>query len=728
MQQRLDTLRQSISNFALHPDPVKASCNMLLAITQNYKFDLGRTFFYDRAHQVFSPLCTTNQQGPVSCNSQPNHAAENLADGANYYNIHIATHHEQREKEITSIFNQAHFVRLSTAEDIANATKILGIDCDSDAKELIIYGLFDDNLTIGMAVLQKNTLNDINEQDLKDILTILDVFNARARDRDRTREFEKKYTLEKSVADTAGFDRKLLVVDVETYEVLYHDNCLPELEDDGIIHKLLETDETEGEAYQVIPEFMRIGELARYGDYIVRTKDISWQNSNDALMVSLINTSQFSKDNLVRDRLTGVYTWFGLKEKLQREKEVTRGRKFAYISIDIEKLKIINAENSREVGDEILQKVCVAMRAFVNANEYYCRVVSDTFAVLINYENDETLKNRVDVLGKDLAKMFRTVLPNKSIVATGGVYVLQDGDLLDQLEQGFENSKIARNTIKGSYQNGFALFTDDLKMVLTNSQRIEDKVSAAIDNNEFSVYLQPKFSLKTREIVGAEALVRWISKTETIYPDNFIPVFEKNGFVRKLDFIVYEKVFQFIRQCLDKKIDIVPISINMSRNHLEDEDFLEKLISLITDYDIPRHLVVVEITENASAHSDHKLCSVVEKIKKENISVSMDDFGAAYSSLSLLKELEIDTLKLDKEFLPKMSREKSNTLTKDEIIIKNIVYMAKELEFKVICEGIETEAQLEFLASVGCDNGQGYLFSKPLPTDEFLEKMILKHN
>lgn len=701
---RFDTISSIINKIALIDVSMEATNQLLREFASNFIFDTATHYFYDAVHNNFRKTYSVNTNDDSATNF---------------------TNSDKRldNSLIMELFTPEQLVNISNHSDCESIASKLGINCSSSTTSGIVFAILDDKSIVGLVVLESST-TQIEDEELKYLLPLLNIFQRRIREQRIIRKYEEQQIEEQLSNEFNWVDHKVIIVDSKTHIVLHHNQCVDVLESHGIIQRISgDSNDAHDAIFKVIPNFIMISELGRHGDYLIQTKEISWQTSNDALLISVLNTNQFLKEKLSHDRLTNAHTWNGLKEQIYNDLIYVCDKKYAYVSVDIENLKIINAENSRATGDKILQEMCSVLHYFIDSTEYYCRVVSDTFAVIINYENDEILHNRLNDLSQRLSSAFVSVLPNKSIVATGGVYIIE-GSLYNQLEKGFENSKIARNTIKGNFQNGFAIFTDDLKNVLTNSKRIEDKVGSALDNNEFSVYLQPKFSLKTRQIVGAEALVRWISKTETIYPDNFIPVFEKNGFVKTLDFIVYEKVFQFIRDCLDKNVDMVPVSINMSRNHLEDEQFLEKLITLVNTYNIPRHLIEVEITENASAHSDHKLCAVVEKIKKENIKVSMDDFGAAYSSLSLLKELEIDTLKLDKEFLPKMTNAHNDVLTKDEIIIKNIVHMAKELDFNVICEGIETEAQLEFLASVGCDNGQGYIFSKPLPTDLFLKNLI----
>ncbi len=246
---------------------------------------------------------------------------------------------------------------------------------------------------------------------------------------------------------------------------------------------------------------------------------------------------------------------------------------------------------------------------------------------------------------------------------------------------------------------------------------------SALINKEFIVYLQPKIDLSTRQISGAEALVRWLPPDENLIPPkDFIPLFEKNGFVVELDFYVYEEVFKVLRKWLDEKRCLVPISLNVSRIHLRDYNFVPRLTSLINKYNLPTDLIELEITESTFFENINQLLKVISELKHYGFTFSIDDFGSGYSSLNILKDLPIDVLKLDKGFFPR-----DNISKKEKIIVSTIVDMAKKLDIRVISEGIETIEQCDFLTNIGCDMVQGYLFAKPMPISEF-EKIVSSSN
>jgi EAL domain-containing protein (putative c-di-GMP-specific phosphodiesterase class I) len=229
--------------------------------------------------------------------------------------------------------------------------------------------------------------------------------------------------------------------------------------------------------------------------------------------------------------------------------------------------------------------------------------------------------------------------------------------------------------------------------------------------------MQPKIDLHSLQITGAEALVRWKLPTgEYIGPMEFIPVFENNGFITELDFYVYEKTFRALRQWIDAGKQPIIVSVNVSRIHLNDSRFLERLDYLVEKYKIPTNLIELEITENIFFKELDRLIFIMNSLRKRGFLISIDDFGSGYSSLNLLKTLPIDILKLDREFF--MQNEMREN---DKIIISGIITLAKGLGLKVISEGVETIEQVKFLRENSCDMAQGFLFYKPLPLDDFID-------
>lgn len=239
----------------------------------------------------------------------------------------------------------------------------------------------------------------------------------------------------------------------------------------------------------------------------------------------------------------------------------------------------------------------------------------------------------------------------------------------------------------------------------------------AINNNEFLIYLQPKFDTITEKIVGAEALIRRRVKDKIIMPNEFVPIYEKTGDITKLDMYVLEEVCKLQNKWKKLNFPLIPISLNESRHHLKNKNHLEELKKIINKYKADSNLIELEMTENTVVEDINVAKKAAEDVKKLGFVVSMDDFGTGYSAFNILKDIEIDILKIDKEFFRNLEKNK-----RAQIIIETIIEMCKKLNIKTVAEGIENKRQLEFLKKIGCDAVQGYYFSKPITIEEFENK------
>ncbi|MFI3231642.1 MAG: bifunctional diguanylate cyclase/phosphodiesterase [bacterium] len=396
--------------------------------------------------------------------------------------------------------------------------------------------------------------------------------------------------------------------------------------------------------------------------------------------------------------------------------------KYALCSLDIDKFKYINSMFGYEVGDNVLKKVSRVIHNFINPNETFCRIGEDKFSIFFSYDTELQLHSKLTKLSKLFEVMRDKYFSDAKITVVNGVTLVNKDLSLNAL---LDQSATARKSAKGSHKNKFSYYNIEWDLKLQKEIEIEEQVPHAIANDEFTIFLQPKFDLNTKEICGAEALVRWITPKGMIFPDQFIPLFERNDFIITLDFIVYEKTMEYIRRCLDQNLKVYPISVNVSRNHIKDPHFMYKFMDLINKYNIPRQYLELEVTESIFIEDRKELKKFIDKIKEEDLKVSVDDFGTAYSSLQTLTDINIDILKIDKGFLDNVENTKDDSYSKDKILIKNIIILAKELDFIVLCEGIETEEQIQFLKNLGCDLGQGYVFARPMPLDEYNQKYII---
>ena len=242
----------------------------------------------------------------------------------------------------------------------------------------------------------------------------------------------------------------------------------------------------------------------------------------------------------------------------------------------------------------------------------------------------------------------------------------------------------------------------------------------ALRNKELEIYYQPKIQCESNEIAGAEALIRWLRDGKPyVYPDQFIPALEENGMIVDLDYYVYQEVFSYLSERIRAKKTVVPISMNVSRIHLENEKLLTYIKMLFEQYQIPADLIEFELTESIYIENSDMVLPFIEQLHDMGVKVSMDDFGSGYSSLSLISKLPIDIIKLDKVFLKNMPLDE-----KDEILISSIVEMARKLHMSVVCEGVEHQEHSLFLCRIGCDFLQGYYFSRPIPVSEFEQYLM----
>lgn len=403
-------------------------------------------------------------------------------------------------------------------------------------------------------------------------------------------------------------------------------------------------------------------------------------------------------------------------EELEKNPEAT----YAIVYLDINKFKYINDALGYEAGDDLLREMARTVSSGAFDILLTGRVSSDNFVLLMTYVSDQQIRDNLVRLNESFINKIKFCSIGKSIYIVSGVAKISYGqDVIATID----NANIARKSIKKENDARCCFYDRALEEKVLLEMDIYNSMQQALDEEEFAMYLQPKVNLENQQIVGAEALTRWIRKDGRIMvPDQFIPLFEKNGFIISLDFYIYERACKVLRKWIDQGISPVTISVNVSRVHLNTDDFVEKVLRLVEVYDIPHHCLEFELTESIFLDNTDIAIATMNQLRNEGFYVSIDDFGAGYSSLNLLKDMTSDVLKLDKEFF-----RKGDMKNEEKIIVSSITNMAKQLKMKVLSEGVETEAQSEFLKDISCDMAQGYLFAKPMPEEEFTE-LLLKNN
>jgi len=428
------------------------------------------------------------------------------------------------------------------------------------------------------------------------------------------------------------------------------------------------------------------------------------------------------RKKLDRDQLTKLPNIDRFLKRVNKSIGEDREADYCIISSDVANFKYINEKYGYNTGDIVLKKLASTIYLQIKNLISCCREYSDIFLLAIKVPKgigDDGVKDIVDKCNKAFLDEIKSVTEDTNIAINSGFAFVGDHDLT--VEEAVTGATAARKAAKD-----MALFNTsrccayDSSMLANKARTIELIASCdrAIENNEFVVYLQPKVLCRTYEIVGAEALIRWKKPDGSfVYPDEFIPAFESNGCIRKTDYYVYEKVFSYLKDRLDKGLFCVPISMNVSRIHLFNNAFVEYIDSLLKKYCVPVELIEFELTESICLEGLPSVTYTLQWLRQMNIKISIDDFGSGYSSIEVLTRLPISVLKLDKVFM------KDELSANDKIIISSIVEMARLLGLDVICEGVEEDTQRIFLIEACCEKLQGYIYSKPLPMEEFSEKL-----
>lgn len=396
--------------------------------------------------------------------------------------------------------------------------------------------------------------------------------------------------------------------------------------------------------------------------------------------------------------------------------------RFALVYFDIDKFKYINDIYGYDEGNKTLICISNVINKNMETHEISARVSADSFTILLKYVSDEYLLYRLQRILDEIVSFENINTKHYDLVFSSGIYVIKSGDT--DINSILDKANVARKTVKGSSKNSYAFYTNEINDRIIEEKEIENIMKKSLVNEEFKIYMQPKYNLFGNKILGAEALVRWQHPQRgLIYPDDFIFLFEKNGFIVNLDCYVFEMVCQKIRYWIDQDYIPIVVSVNVSRIDLHNKDFVDNCKSLIEKYNIPAEFIELELTESVMYDNIDEVLDIMKKLKDIGFLLSIDDFGSGYSSLNMLKDMPIDVLKLDRKFMVgTIGSERGKT------IVSKIVEMAKAIKIKVVSEGIETQEQVDFLKTTKCDMVQGFLFSKPIPMDNMDKLMNKKIN
>ena len=441
--------------------------------------------------------------------------------------------------------------------------------------------------------------------------------------------------------------------------------------------------------------------------------DFVLKNSSPGIMrLRAGNAIEKSKVRFLEyDFLTGIY---GQQKFYQATRELLdqrAGANFAFIHFDIDRFRIINTLYGSKEGDRLIPFVAGAIRKVMTAygRGTYGRLGGDVFGMCVPYEDGAAIYHILEGIRAEIRKHS----VHYYLETCAGIYLVDDPDM--EVAAMHDNAEIAAAQCKGQYMVHDVLYTEEIGQKVLREQHIIDEMDAALAEQQFIVYFQPKYQLKKMAPYGAEALVRWKKPGgEIVLPNEFIPIFERNGFITKLDYYVWEKVCQFIDSELSQGRNPAPISVNVSRVNLYNPDFMDSLIDLIHRYHIPPHYLNLELTESVFSEDAELIQRAVNYLHDVGFTILMDDFGSGYSSLNILKDVDLDVLKIDMKFFSK-----GNTAEKGAKIIEAVIRMAESLDMMVIAEGVEEKHQVDFLNDLGCDYIQGYYFGRPMSQDQY---------
>lgn len=390
---------------------------------------------------------------------------------------------------------------------------------------------------------------------------------------------------------------------------------------------------------------------------------------------------------------------------------------YTVVLLDIKSFRLINEKFGLEVGNQMLHYIYEVIKRHLKKekNEFATRT-TDNFFLCIREQDPNVIQNRLNEIIDDIHTFRGTDCPQYRMIFKQGACLIEDQSI-DMLALQ-DRAHMAIQKHGAAAEQNCVFYDESIVEKIRKEQELDGLFEESLKNHDFEVYLQPKVRAESGKLAGAEALIRWKHPRKgMIFPDEFIPLFEGNGKICRLDLYVFEEVCKMLNRRKAKGKPLYPVSVNLSRYHYYHEDFLEDFQAIYQQYDLPANIIEFELTESIFMEGDQitTIKESIDQMHQMGFLCSLDDFGAGFSSLGLLKEFDVDTLKLDRVFFLDMSSKKARD------IVESLINLAKTLHVKTVAEGIEIPEQLEYLNSIHCDEIQGYIFSKPLPIPEFEE-------
>lgn len=416
----------------------------------------------------------------------------------------------------------------------------------------------------------------------------------------------------------------------------------------------------------------------------------------------------------ISDGMTGAYNQAGIfafTQQFIRENL----KDYTAFFINLKNFKYINKSLGNNMGDLALRTFVKQILLFLDKTELVARLGGDNFFILTKKERQNEFIEKFKVTELSMSQGPKPV--DIRIQARMGVYPIEENVIVGDALNNASTAMMAARAIKN---RDVVFFTKEMQIQSIHQREISSEFHNALRNRELVVFYQPKVSLTDKRMNGAEALVRWVRHKTIVPPMDFIPILEREGSICELDFYVFETACNDLHEWIKAGIDPVRISSNFSKLHLRNQDFADRILGILKKYELDGKYIEVELTEVSDFDDSIAMQKFIDIMRKNNIGVAIDDFGTGYSTLNVLKDYNISVVKIDKSLLNNIGKANSH----DEIILRNVVKMARELDKDVIAEGVETQEQADYLEGINCGSAQGFLFDKPLVRDDFQKRLI----
>lgn len=540
----------------------------------------------------------------------------------------------------------------------------------------------------------------------------------------------------------------IIVVDRDTYEIMYYNEiskdyypnislnskCYSSLCQenapckDCLLHRLSNQKNVKGTKHNKnLDEFMD-----------VTFAPIKWNTGSNSFVITSSTHKQTKAERLkseleqnisiekkiaeasYRDIITGYANFEKFKIDAQEILDEAPDQDFVMFYFNIKNFKYINETYGHAIGDRTLKAVADVLAKHLSENEVFARVIGDTYIMMIHSTGNNSFMDVFTNIRNEVHDACRSIQDRFLVDFITGILIIDETMHSYSINRLVDRAMMAGKSINANTGATYAFYDDEYHKAVLNEAQIENSMAGALENKEFTAYVQPKYDIMTNTLIGGELLVRWISPSKGfLEPAAFIPSFEKNGFIYQIDCFMLEEACKSLRRYLDSDIYVLPFSVNLSRITLAHPDFLSKVQEIVDKYYIPHHYIEFEITESIFSENYEQMIDVLNQLKSWDFIINMDDFGTGYSALTLLRDLPLDVIKLDHDFLARSAANDKNAA----YILKSIIDMAHALDIKVVSEGIEEKEQLEMLKSINCEIGQGFLFAKPMPIEDY-DKLV----